>query len=57
MACEWSRLWDIEPISFDPELIEIGQAAISELTGHAHTMDSGALHDAAEVVLSVGCDH
>ncbi len=49
VECEWSRLWDIEPISFDPELIEIGQAAISELTGHAHTMDSGALHDAAEV--------
>jgi beta-ureidopropionase / N-carbamoyl-L-amino-acid hydrolase len=49
VQCEWSRLWDIEPISFHPELIEIGQAAISELTGQAHTMDSGALHDAAEV--------
>jgi hydantoinase/carbamoylase family amidase len=49
VECEWSRLWDIEPIAFDPELIAIGQAAISELSGHAHTMDSGALHDAAEV--------
>jgi beta-ureidopropionase / N-carbamoyl-L-amino-acid hydrolase len=49
VRCEWSRLWDIEPISFHPELIEIAQAAISELSGHAHTMDSGALHDAAEV--------
>jgi hydantoinase/carbamoylase family amidase len=49
VECEWSHLWDIEPIAFDPELIAIAQAAISELTGHAHTMDSGALHDAAEV--------
>lgn len=49
VECEWSRLWGIEPIPFHPEMIEIGQAAISELTGHAHTMDSGALHDAAEV--------
>ena len=49
VECEWSQLWNIEPISFDAELIEIAQAAISELTGHAHTMDSGALHDAAEV--------
>ena len=49
VECEWSRLWNIEPIAFDPGLIAIAQAAISELTGHAHTMDSGALHDAAEV--------
>ncbi|HSZ03700.1 MAG TPA: Zn-dependent hydrolase [Solirubrobacteraceae bacterium] len=49
VQCEWSRLWDIEPIAFDHELIEIAQAAVFELSGHAHTMDSGALHDAAEV--------
>lgn len=49
VECEWSRLWGIEPMAFDPELIGIAQAVVSELTGHAHTMDSGALHDAAEV--------
>jgi len=49
VECEWSRLWGIEPISFDPELIGIAQAVVFELTGRAHTMDSGALHDAAEV--------
>ena len=49
VECEWSRLWGIEPISFNPQLIEIAQAVVSDLTGRAHTMDSGALHDAAEV--------
>jgi hydantoinase/carbamoylase family amidase len=49
VECEWSPLWRIEPISFDRELIEIGQAVVGELVGQAPTMDSGALHDAAEV--------
>jgi hydantoinase/carbamoylase family amidase len=49
VQCEWSPLWRIEPIAFDPELIAIAQAAVAELSDQAHTMDSGALHDAAEV--------
>jgi hydantoinase/carbamoylase family amidase len=49
VRCEWSPLWRIEPIAFDRELIAIAQAAAAELSGEAHTMDSGALHDAAEV--------
>ena len=49
VRCKWSPLWRIEPIAFDPELIAIAQAAVAELSGEAHTMDSGALHDAAEV--------
>jgi N-carbamoyl-L-amino-acid hydrolase len=48
--CEWSRLWSIEPMAFDPSLIEIATEVVTELAGEAPTMDSGALHDAAEVV-------
>jgi hydantoinase/carbamoylase family amidase len=50
VECEWSRLWRIEPMAFDPELIELASDVVSELTGEAPQMDSGALHDAAEVV-------
>ena len=48
---EIERLWNIPPISFDPELREMTAAVIEELTGIgvAHRMESGALHDAAEV--------
>ena len=45
------KLWGIPPIAFDPELRDMTAAVIEELTGAADAprMDSGALHDAAEV--------
>jgi N-carbamoyl-L-amino-acid hydrolase len=47
---EFEKLWNIPPIAFDPELREMTAAVIEELTGReAPHMDSGALHDAAEV--------
>ena len=48
---EWSRIWSIEPIAFHPRLLDLCDAAISEVTGtpKAHRMPSGPLHDAAEV--------
>jgi hydantoinase/carbamoylase family amidase len=47
---EFEKLWNIPPIAFDPELREMTGAVIGELTGGtAPHMDSGALHDAAEV--------
>jgi N-carbamoyl-L-amino-acid hydrolase len=48
---EVSPLWNIPPIAFDPELIEIAAGVIADLRGdeQVHRMDSGALHDAAEV--------
>ena len=45
----WSRLWQIEPIPFHSELIELGDAAIRDVTGTSHRLPSGPLHDAAEV--------
>ncbi|HSH79913.1 MAG TPA: hydantoinase/carbamoylase family amidase [Herpetosiphonaceae bacterium] len=45
----WSRLWQIEPILFHPELIELADEAIREICGTVHRLPSGPLHDAAEV--------
>lgn len=46
---EWSHLWDIHPILFHPELIELCDEAIKETTPVSHRLPSGPLHDAAEV--------
>jgi hydantoinase/carbamoylase family amidase len=46
---EWERIWSIEPILFDPELIELADEAVTEVAGQSHRLPSGPLHDAAEV--------
>lgn len=46
---EWSRIWNIEPVPFHPELIQLCQQAIREVTVEAPCLPSGPLHDAAEV--------
>jgi hydantoinase/carbamoylase family amidase len=46
---EWSRIWNIAPEPFHPQLIELCEEAIHETTGRSHRMPSGPLHDAAEV--------
>jgi N-carbamoyl-L-amino-acid hydrolase len=46
---EWERVWAIEPILFDEELIELADEAIKEVAGQSHRLPSGPLHDAAEV--------
>lgn len=46
---EWSRIWNIQPIPFDPRLIGFCEEAIRETTGTSHRLPSGPLHDAAEV--------
>jgi hydantoinase/carbamoylase family amidase len=46
---EWSRLWNIEPVPFHPELIELCAQAVQETSGTCHRLPSGPLHDAAEV--------
>ena len=46
---EWERIWEIEPILFHPELIELADEAIREVAGESHRLPSGPLHDAAEV--------
>jgi acetylornithine deacetylase/succinyl-diaminopimelate desuccinylase-like protein len=49
----WERLWEIEPIRFDPELIEIADAVVAEIAGQSHRLPSGPLHDAAEMARRV----
>ncbi len=45
----WSKIWSIDPIPFDPQLIALCEEAIREVTPVAHKLPSGPLHDAAEV--------
>jgi N-carbamoyl-L-amino-acid hydrolase len=49
LEVEWERLWEIEPILFDAELIELAHEAVEEAAGKSHRLPSGPLHDAAEV--------
>jgi N-carbamoyl-L-amino-acid hydrolase len=49
---EWSRIWNIEPIPFDPALIALCRQAIAETVPpgtEVPSLPSGPLHDAAEV--------
>jgi N-carbamoyl-L-amino-acid hydrolase len=46
---EWERIWNIEPILFDSELIGLADDSIREVAGGSHQLPSGPLHDAAEV--------
>jgi allantoate deiminase len=45
----WERVWEIEPIPFDAELIELADAAIADVAGTSTRLPSGPLHDAAEM--------
>ncbi len=45
----WERIWSIEPILFDPILIDLCDTACREVAGASHRLPSGPLHDAAEV--------
>ena len=49
VAVEWERLWQIEPIHFDEELIGLAEKAVNEVAGRSHRLPSGPLHDAAEM--------
>ena len=46
---DWSRIWNIAPEPFHPELIKLCDEAIQETAGKPHRLPSGPLHDAAEV--------
>jgi allantoate deiminase len=48
-AVEWEQVWEIEPIPFDSELIDLADAAITEVAGTSRRLPSGPLHDAAEM--------
>lgn len=46
---EFGHLLHIEPVHFHPELIDLTEQSILEVTPRAHRLPSGPLHDAAEV--------
>jgi allantoate deiminase len=50
-GCEvdWERLWQIEPILFNEELIGLAEEAVNEVAGKSHRLPSGPLHDAASM--------
>lgn len=52
VSVNWERIWQIEPILFDDNLLRFCDEAISETGAKAHRMPSGPLHDAAEVARS-----
>jgi N-carbamoyl-L-amino-acid hydrolase len=45
----WSRLWNIDPVPFHSQLLDLCEQAVRETSGTSHRMPSGPLHDAAEV--------
>jgi allantoate deiminase len=45
----WERIWQIEPIPFHPELIDLADEVIAQVAGRSHRLPSGPLHDAAEM--------
>jgi N-carbamoyl-L-amino-acid hydrolase len=45
----WERIWSIEPILFNKELIVLCDEAIREAGAKPYRLPSGPLHDAAEV--------
>ena len=49
VSVEWQRIWQIHPILFNADLIELADEAIRETCGVVHRLPSGPLHDAAEV--------
>jgi N-carbamoyl-L-amino-acid hydrolase len=46
---EWERIWQIEPIPFNTELIDLADAVIADVAGTSTRLPSGPLHDAAEM--------
>jgi N-carbamoyl-L-amino-acid hydrolase len=52
VTVSWERLWQIEPILFNNDLIALCDEAISDTGAKPHRLPSGPLHDAAEVARS-----
>jgi N-carbamoyl-L-amino-acid hydrolase len=46
---EWERIWQIEPIPFNADLIDLADAVIADVAGTSTRLPSGPLHDAAEM--------
>ncbi|HEX7003556.1 MAG TPA: hydantoinase/carbamoylase family amidase [Trueperaceae bacterium] len=48
VTVKWERLWQIDPVLFNEELLRMCDEAIDETSGQVHRLPSGPLHDAAE---------
>jgi N-carbamoyl-L-amino-acid hydrolase len=48
-SVEWERIWQIEPIPFDPHLIDLADEVVAAVGGTPQRLPSGPLHDAAEM--------
>jgi N-carbamoyl-L-amino-acid hydrolase len=49
VTVSWERIWQIEPVLFNKDLVQMCSDAIVETRSKTHRMPSGPLHDAAEV--------
>jgi N-carbamoyl-L-amino-acid hydrolase len=49
VSVDWERIWNIEPLPFNDQLIAMADEAIRETGAKPHRLPSGPLHDAAEV--------
>jgi hydantoinase/carbamoylase family amidase len=49
VTVSWERVWQIEPILFNADLIALCDEAIRDTGAEPHRLPSGPLHDAAEV--------
>jgi N-carbamoyl-L-amino-acid hydrolase len=49
VSVSWDRIWQIEPVLFNADLVGMCEQSILETCGRVHRLPSGPLHDAAEV--------
>jgi len=49
VTVSWDRIWHIQPILFDRDLIGLCDEAVAKTGAKPHRLPSGPLHDAAEV--------
>jgi beta-ureidopropionase / N-carbamoyl-L-amino-acid hydrolase len=49
VGVSWERIWQIDPVLFNDQLITFADEAIRETGAKPHRLPSGPLHDAAEV--------
>ena len=52
VEAETDVLWSIDPIAFEPDLIEFAADAVETHSGVRHVMPSGPMHDSAEMAQS-----
>ncbi|HEY5753697.1 MAG TPA: M20 family metallo-hydrolase [Chthoniobacterales bacterium] len=49
VSVDWERIWAIEPVLFNSDLLDLCEQSILETCGSSLRLPSGPLHDAAEV--------